>query len=118
MGIESMNKQEQPAKPLPVDDSVVVKLPENTYFYINSNKVLDSTQNPYNSTGKLVDKLVSPLIDCLSPNKLFTKGIEATILEPGKPWVKGKIRFRLVYEFIPEEPEADTLLDDIRQLNL
>ena len=118
MRIESMSKQEQPAKPLPVDDSVIVKLPEGKLFFINSNNVLDTRETPYTSTKKLVDKLVSPLIACLNPNNLLKEGIEAAILVPGKTWIKGKIRVRLVYEFIPEEPEADTLLDDIRQLNL
>lgn len=118
MRIESMSKQEQPAKPLPVDDTVVVKLAEHTRFYIHSRVVLDASQSLYTSTKELLDKLVSPLINVLSPDNLFGEGMEAAILEPGKSWVKGKIRYRLVCEFIPEEPQADTLLDELRELNL
>ena len=80
MRIESMSKQEQPAKPLPVDDTVVVKVLERTYFYINSNLVLDASQSLYTSTKELVDKLVPPLIRTLSHEELFGEGMEAAIL--------------------------------------
>jgi hypothetical protein len=41
------------------------------------------------------------------------------MLEPGKNWKKGKIRFRLVLEFAPDEPEPsdpNSTLDDIRKM--
>lgn len=52
-------------------------------------------------------------------NSWFTNGIDCEILQPGKNWKKGKIRFRLVLEFAPDEPEPsdpNSTLDDIRKM--
>jgi hypothetical protein len=49
----------------------------------------------------------------------FVEGVDCEILQPGKPWKKGKIRFRLVLEFAPDEPEPsdpNSTLDDIRKM--
>ena len=46
------------------------------------------------------------------------------MIEPVKPWITGNIRLRLVYEFIPDQPEitepstgnlSELFLEDIRQ---
>lgn len=54
-------------------------------------------------------------------DELYQQGIKLEILEPGQRWKTGKIRLRLVLEFIPDEPEnggAPSSLDVIRKMNL
>lgn len=55
----------------------------------------------------------------------FTGGIDCEILQIGSQgWKKGKVRFKISVEFIPDEPESvemrsqnsDSSLDDIRQM--
>src|SRR6476646_11976777 len=46
-------------------------------------------------------------------NQLFGKGIECNFLQPGADWKTGKIR--ICVEFIPDETESESPLDDIRQ---
>lgn len=46
-------------------------------------------------------------------NQLFGKGVECNLLQPGAYWKKGKIK--ICVEFIPDETESESPLDDIRQ---
>jgi hypothetical protein len=55
----------------------------------------------------------------------FTSGIDCEVLQIGSQgWKKGKLRFKLSVEFVPDEPESvdmpsqnsDSSLDDIRQM--
>ena len=50
----------------------------------------------------------------------FSQGEECEILRAGSPgWQKGKIKINVTLEFIPDEPEEKSPLDDVRQeLNL
>ena len=75
---------EQPPKPLPVDDRVIVKVSSD--YYINTKQF----------ASKVHDQ------GC-------QQGIKAEILEPGKQWETGRISCRVVVEFIPDEPEITEL---------
>ena len=67
--------------------------------------------------------MLEPIRDNCYPEELCEQGIKAEILEPGKNWVTGMIRLRLVVEFIPDEPKKNgtsnkivSALDDIRNI--
>ena len=46
----------------------------------------------------------------------FYQGQECEILSAGsKGWLKGKIKINVTLEFIPDEPEEKSPLDDVRQ---
>ena len=54
-----------------------------------------------------------------SSKQWFVDGIDCEMLQPSKNWKKGKIRFRLILEFAPDEPEPsdpNSTLDDIRKM--
>ena len=124
--IEFMSAPEQPFKPLPVDDDVIVKLPSNTHIMVGGQDLFRARSSSLHvSTKELKDKTANPIIDYFSPQEFFEEGIIAEILEPGKKWVKGMIRLHLALEFIPDEPENNgtsdksvSTLDDIRNINL
>ncbi len=124
--IEFMSAPEKTFKPLPVDDDVVFKLIEDTEISVYSgNEIFNPRTTPLGSTKEFVDNLAKYFITRLYPDKVFKEGIEAKILEPGKKWVKGIIRLRLVVEFSPDEPENNgtsnkivSTLDDIRNIKL
>ena len=46
----------------------------------------------------------------------WLEGLPCQILQPGKKWQEGKIRLRVVAEFVPNESETaiESILDDIR----
>ena len=47
---------------------------------------------------------------------LFNQGGECEILRAGsKGWQKGKLKINVTLEFIPDEPEERSPLDDVRQ---
>lgn len=110
-GIEAMNEIEKPSRPLLADDSVIIKIPGN--------------QNTYRNTKEFAGAYTES-INCYFPaDEIFRQGIKVELLEPGKNWVKGSIRLRLVFEFIPNELENSKTsgeylspLDDIRNINL
>lgn len=125
MRTETMSESEKPFKPLPMDDGVVVKLPTGTDIVTVGNRVFRASGSPlYHSTKELEDKIAKPIYDN-SSRELFKQGVKVEILEPGKKWVTGNLRLRLVFEFIPDEPENSkppgesvSPLDDIRRMNL
>ncbi|WP_324281701.1 KGK domain-containing protein [Cyanobacterium aponinum UTEX 3221] len=43
----------------------------------------------------------------------FNNGVNAEVMTGGKPWRKGKVRLSI--EFIPDESEIESPLDDFRQ---
>lgn len=120
-----MSNPEQFTQPLPVDDNIIVKLPENTDISVVGHGIFKVRgASLYNSTKEFVNKLTAPIYNNSSPH-LFTQGIKVEILEPGKQWIAGKFRCRLVFEFIPDEQENNTTasgsvspLDDLRKMNL
>lgn len=131
-----MNTPEQPFKPLPIDDDTVFKLisspeigvydtyPPNQYGR-EKTSIFNSETNSFGSTKDFVDNLAKYFIAKLYPKQLFKEGVKANVLEPGKKWVKGIIRLRLVVEFIPDETESNVTLDkfsssldDFRSKNL
>jgi len=116
---------EKPSRPLSVHDNVVVKLAEPTQFWVNGNIAFDARESLYTSTKELVDKIVYLIIKGLSHESLFKEGIKASVLEPGKEWITGTLRFRFVFEFIPVESEitekpatniSDKTLENIYEL--
>ena len=120
-----MSNSEQFSQPLPVDDNIIVKLPENTNISVVGNGIFKVRGSSlYNSTKEFVNKLAAPIYENSSLH-LFSLGVNVEILEPGKQWVSGKLRCRLVFEFIPDEQENNTTpsvsaspLDDLRKMNL
>ena len=54
------------------------------------------------------EKLVNPKIIGSNDNSSvwFKEGFPSRILQPGEHWKEGKIRLRVVAEFIPDEPET------------
>lgn len=109
----------------PVDEDVIVKLPEGTDIVVVGNRIFKvSGSSLYNSSKEFLEKLAKPIYDN-SSRHLFEQGVKVEILEPGKQWTSGKLRCRLVFEFIPDEQENNKIpsesvspLDDIRKMNL
>ena len=129
MQIKYMSNSEQFTQPFPVDDNIIVKLPQGTRVYLtkNSHYLFDANNSTlYNTANELIKKLEhSVLNSSIGPDTVFKQGIKVEILEPGKQWTAGKFRCRLVFEFIPDEQENNTTasgsaspLDDLRKMNL
>ncbi len=120
---EFMSEPEQPPKPLPTDDSIIVKLFQGTRIFHGSNVVIDAANSPLHiPTKELVEKVATAIVQPFKPLELFRQGIRVEILEPEKKWVTGKIRLRLVFEFVPDESENNKTpgefvspLDEIRK---
>lgn len=130
-----MNASEQPFKPLPIDDDTVFKLinhAEIGVYDTNLNArgpertpIFNPQANSFGSTKQFVDDLAKRFITKLYPDQLFKEGVKANVLEPGKKWVTGAIRLRVVVEFIPDEPKNNgtldrfsSSLDELRSKNL
>ncbi len=120
-----MNAPEQPFIHLPVRDDVIVKINEKAFFSLNNVFIFNSDQFLYSSTQEIADKFVNIIADFSSNQDFLEKEIKAGVLEPGKKWVTGTIRLRLVVEFIPDELENNgtsgelgSLLDDLRNKNI
>ena len=123
--IEFMNAPEQPSIQLPVGDDIVFKLIEDTNIGVSGGEILIPGSSPFISTKEFVDKLARYFLGMLYPSQIFKEGIKAKVLEPGKKWVTGMIRLRLVVEFIPDELENNgtldkftSSLDELRSKNL
>ena len=119
-----MSNSEQFTHPLPVDDNIIVKLPEGTDISVLDNGFQVRGSSLYKPSSEVVNTLAAPIYDNSSPH-LFSQGIKVEILEPGKQWTSGKFRCRLVFEFIPDEQENNITpnfsaspLDDLRKMNL
>ena len=48
-------------------------------------------------------------------NDWFYEGKKCEILQAGKGWQKGKLKINVTLEFIPDEPEETSPLDEVRQ---
>ncbi len=124
--IEFMNSPEQPFKPLLIDDDTVFKLIEDKTISVKGRgEIVNPGLNSFTSNKEFIDKLANSLLCLLSPQAILEKGLKARVLEPGKTWVTGKIRLRLVVEFIPDELENNgtldkfaSSLDELRSKNL
>ena len=46
----------------------------------------------------------------------WLQGLPCQVLQPGKKWQEGKIRLRIIAEFVPNDSETgmESILDDIR----
>lgn len=114
------------SKPFPVDDDIIVKLPKGTVIYYGNTYLFDASSSAlYTPTKELTDKVEKHLRKALGPQEIFEQGVKVELLEPGKQWTSGKLRCRLVFEFIPDEQENNKIpnesvspLDDIRKMNL
>lgn len=110
----------------PVDGYIIVKLPKGTDINFGTTVLFDASSSTlYTPTKELVDKVKKHLCDPLFPQEIFEQGVKVELLEPGKQWASGKLRCRLVFEFIPDEQENNKIpsvsvspLDDIRKMNL
>ena len=120
-----MNDLKQSFNQLPVEDSVVIRVTEPSACSNNGNTIFDWSRHPFTSTKQVFDDIKTALLAGFRPPQLYTDGLKAEIMEPGKAWVKGKFRLRIVLEFIPDETEENKLignsassLDDFRKMNL
>lgn len=61
-------------------------------------------------------KYIADDSDFKNTNRWFYQGEECEILRSGsKGWQKGKIKINVTLNFIPDEPEDKSPLDDVRQ---
>ncbi len=100
-----MSESEKASRTLPVNDNVVIKFDARPKIIYATSMIFDGAQYVYSSTKEITDKLVKYGFGNLQPQQLVSDGIKAQILEPGKSWVTGKVCWRLVVEFIADEPE-------------
>jgi hypothetical protein len=110
-----MSELKQPSRPLPADDSVIIKM-------------LWNEETIYQNTKDYVSGLTTQILSFFSHvynGQLIKQGVKVELLEPGKNWVIGHIRLRWTLEFIPDEPKNSKTsgeylspLDDIRNINL
>lgn len=106
MHIEYVSEPEKPSQPLPIDERVIVKLPKGTLIYKEKNEIFDAVSSAlYITTDEFVNKLANSLVNAVGPKEIFGQGVRVEILEPGKKWVIGNLRLRLVFEFIPDDAE-------------
>ncbi|MBV8884317.1 MAG: hypothetical protein JO235_10025 [Chroococcidiopsidaceae cyanobacterium CP_BM_RX_35] len=121
-----MNELKQPSGLLPADDSIIVKIPQGTQIFHGNNVIFNAANfSLHISTKEFVDKVAIPIHNQIRPQELFQQGTKVEILEPEKKWVTGKIHLRLVFEFIPDEPEINKTsgefvspLDEIRNRSI
>ncbi|MTF38770.1 KGK domain-containing protein [Cyanobacterium aponinum] len=77
----------------------------------------DKTRWVMKQTTFTANEFISTIINSYTSGeelKEWSKnGVEAQVLVPRKPWRKGKIRLSI--EFIPDESEIESPLDDFRQ---
>lgn len=111
-----MSELDKYAEPLAADANVILKLPEPKSINVARVCVFDGSQSLYMSSKDFVDKSRDAYQN-VSHSELFDQGLKVTKLESGKKWITGNIRFRLVIEFVPDEPEITTesFFDDIRK---
>lgn len=108
-----MSNLEQFTKPLPVDNDVIFELHE-TQKVINyeDSYIFNSHQSPYISTKTFVVKILEKIVQHISHQELLKSGIKIRIIEPGKNWITGKIRMRLVLNlFLTSQKTVKYLLN-------
>ncbi|WP_036486751.1 KGK domain-containing protein [Myxosarcina sp. GI1] len=99
----------------------VLEFNSGTYRIKNIMQKLVSSKD--NLSTQLYNQLNSMGINIIPKNRAFRQwfdgGIDCEILKLGaKNWKKGKVRLKVTFEFIPDEPEeniSESLLDEIRQ---
>lgn len=111
-----MHNGEQTYQPLPMNDDIIVKLPEGTDIVIG-NQVFQVGTSLYNSSKVFLGKVAKYIYDNSTPH-LFIQGIKVEILKPGKQWTAGKLRCRLVFEFIPDHSQNNTHSEDVTYLKI
>ncbi|MBV9386376.1 MAG: hypothetical protein JOZ78_08110 [Chroococcidiopsidaceae cyanobacterium CP_BM_ER_R8_30] len=121
-----MSEPKQSSKPFPRDDSIIAKLPQGTRISLGNTAVIDASQFPLHiPTKEFVNKIAAPICKYINSLELFQQGTKVEILEPEKKWVTGKIRLRLVFDFIPDGLEINKTsgefvspLDEIRNRSI
>ena len=112
-----MSQSEKFSRTLPINENVVIKFDEHPKIINGPTPIFDGTQYIYSSTKEITDKLVKHVFVGLQPQQLLNDGIKAQILEPGKNWTTGKVRLRLVVDFIADEPEmTEATTENISEL--
>ena len=86
-----MSAPEQPYLPMSVSNDVVVK------------RAASDGSSSYQSSKEFAEQVLEPIRDNCYPEELYEQGIKAEILEPGKNWVTGMIRLRLVVEYLGKQ---------------
>ncbi len=89
----------------------IVKFPTGTVvsFYTGDRVSFNAKKSPFDSTKTFVNKVAEYICGSINHKELFQKGLNAEILEPGKQWKTGKIRCRLVFDFIPDQLENNRI---------
>ena len=91
----------------------------NSEKWIDVNKLKSIVYQSFSSEAggiRAVSSHISSSSNLSSGYSWFDKGKECEILRAGSSgWQKGKIKINVTLEFIPDEPEETSLLDDIRQ---
>lgn len=120
-----MGTPEQSSIQLPVSTDVIVEITESVKISAGNVPIFNGTQFLYSSTQEITAKLVKVIAGSIGNHDFLAEGIKARVLESGKKWITGKIRLRLVVEFIPDELENNgtsgelgSLLDDLRNKNI
>ena len=97
------------------DSKDVVKIESETWVDIQ--KLKDSIYNSFKIYGiNTIAAQINKSLNRRNQSTWFTKGEECEILQAGsKGWQKGKMKINITLEFIPDEPEEKSPLDDVRQ---
>ncbi|HEY9771779.1 MAG TPA: KGK domain-containing protein [Coleofasciculaceae cyanobacterium] len=98
------------------DSKDVISLDSDKWISVKKIKdVIEQSFNQSNGLTSIINYISS--ISGLGNTKLwFHEGEECEILRAGsKGWQKGKIKINVTLEFIPDEAEEKSPLDDVRQ---
>ena len=107
------------AKPKPISSNPPIELPKDSVimfdsFGIQEEFIAEKIEN-------IRDDISQRLYEELSETDILPEGSDAEdcfndgyicrILEPGKNWSEGRLRFRIVAEFIPDDIESENLTE-------
>ena len=97
------------------DSNDVIKIKSETWSDIK--KIKDTIFNSFNSYGiPTLSEQINRSFNIRDSNIWFKQGAICEILRAGsKGWQKGKIKINVTLEFIPDELEETSPLDDVRQ---
>ena len=100
---------------LKCDSNDVVKIKSEKWGDIN--KIKKTVYVSFNTYGiPKVSEQINRNLDINDSNTWFKQGADCEILRAGSSgWQKGKIKINVTLEFIPDEPEETSPLDDVRQ---
>ena len=96
------------------DSNDILKFKSDTWADIQ--KIKATVFNSFASYGiPTVSDRINKNLNIKNSNVWFSQGEECEILRAGSPgWQKGKMKINVTLEFIPDEPEETSPLDDVR----